>query len=207
MWKERLQITFFTGGTEDIRSYRHGVYGCQRELFPDKVFTFFLAYIFVFFNNLSFRRGFMCGEGTLRISQSLLLCGKQCAGVKLPVHSGNNPGQPDKTAVVLLKSCFVKYVRAHIHLQRLCLLGKTFKFPPAFSHRRKKSRWPFSAAQHIAPLSFKAIFHSSQQTEQCAICEMMLKLYSNSLFVRELALQNCILINAKFLQIRVLICC
>lgn len=35
------------------------------------------------------------------------------------------------------------------------------------------------------------------------MCEVMLKLYSNSLFVSETTLQNYILINAKFLDTHV----
>lgn len=55
-----------------------------------------------------------------------------------------------------------------------------------------------SATLHLTLLSVSVALHSSRQTEQCAICEMMLKLYSKGLFVSEMALHNYILINAEF---------
>lgn len=52
-----------------------------------------------------------------------------------------------------------------------------------------------SATLHVTLFGSEAIFHSSQQTEQCAVSEM-LKLYSNSLFVGETTRQDYIRINA-----------
>lgn len=133
----------------------------QTELYFLRNYLPLFVYVFVSFNILITYCHLCVGDGNFTDHKGILCSGNQCACLYTNVYPVYNL---ENAALFLYFSDLIFLLNVYSYTSTCESIHSLF------------SQNTYSQFCNPAPLSFKAIFHSSQQTEQCAISEMMLKL-------------------------------